>query len=597
MRKFLFFIAIVMMACEAEETSKKPNVILIITDDQGYGDIGALGNDVIQTPNIDKLWQESVRFSDFHVATTCAPTRGGLLTGLNCHKAGIWHTIIGRSLLWQGIPTMADVFTANNYKTAIFGKWHLGDNYPFRPQDRGFQEVLIHGGGGVWQTPDYWNNDYFDDTYFHNGKPEKYEGYCTDVWFENALQFIEQNKENPFFCYLATNAPHGPYHVPPQYSQAYENNPSVPNPDFYGMIANLDENMGKLEDKLEELGLLENTILIFMTDNGTAAGVDLDKNGFVTKGYNAGMRGKKGSEYDGGHRVPLFIRWPAGGLKEGKDLETISFYADVMPTLLDLCQLPVHDSLRFDGVSLKPLLYGNDEYWQDRILIVDTQREDTMRYGKNSAVMTKKWRLIRGSELYDIQQDPGQTSDIAQDHPEIVEQLNAAYQDWWEDISIHNQDFARIIIGSEKENPTRLTCHDWHPTKPGYPAWNQSAVRNGNTNNGFWALKTTSAGVFKFSLYRYPPESGKAYQDSIPPQDSIPGGFDNYANVPGKPMAIKKAIVKVGNKQIEREIENNPHFVDFEFDLPAGNIELQTWWVTEAQDSLGAYYVMAEKMN
>ena len=597
MHKFLLFLAIVMIGCQPKENTPKPNVILIITDDQGYGDVGALGNEIIQTPNIDKLYHQSVRFTDFHVATTCAPTRGGLLTGLNCHKAGIWHTIIGRSLLWPDIPTMADIFAANNYSTGIFGKWHLGDNYPFRPQDRGFQEVLIHGGGGVWQTPDYWNNDYFDDTYFHNGKPEKYQGYCTDVWFENAIQFIEANKDEQFFCYLATNAPHGPYHVPPQYSQPYENNPNVPNPDFYGMITNLDENIGKLENKLQALGLFENTILIFMTDNGTAAGVDLDNKGFVTKGFNAGMRGKKGSEYDGGHRVPFFIRWPAGGLNEGKNIEPISYYADVLPTLLDLCQLSIDDSLRFDGASLKPLITGNDEYWQERILIVDTQRKDTMEYGKNSAVMSEKWRLIRNEELYNIEEDPGQKNDIASKYPEIVKQLDQAYDQWWKQVNIHNDDFARIIIGSENENPSRLTCHDWHPTKPGYPAWNQTMVRKGNANNGFWALQIASEGTFRFSLYRYPPESGKAYQDSIPPQDSIPGGFDSNVNVPGEPINIKKAIVKIGNQQLEKEIENNPQMVDFEFDLPAGKIELQTWWITDDQDSLGAYYVMAEKLK
>ncbi len=507
-KRYLLFIAFVMAGCQVKETFTKPNVILIITDDQGYGDVGALGNALIQTPNIDKLYQQSIRFTDFHVATTCAPTRGGLLTGINCHKAGIWHTIIGRSLLWPGIPTMADIFAANDYQTGIFGKWHLGDNYPFRPQDRGFQEVLIHGGGGIWQTPDYWNNDYFDDTYFHNGKPRKYEGYCTDVWFENAIRFIEENQNKQFFCYLSTNAPHSPYHVPPQYSQPYEDNPDIPNPDFYGMITNLDENLGKLESKLAELELAENTILIFMTDNGTAAGADLDQNGFVNKGYNAGMRGIKGSEYEGGHRVPFFIRWPAGGIDQGLNIETLSYYADVMPTLLDLCRLPVDDSLQLDGASLKPLLTGNDEYWQERILVVDTQRKDTMEYGKNSAVMTEDWRLIRGEELYDIKKDPGQKNNIASKYTEIVDQLNQAYDRWWQDVSIHNDDFARIIIGSDNENPARLTSHDWHPTQPGYPAWNQSQVKNGNINNGFWALQTAAAGNYKFSLFRYAPESG-----------------------------------------------------------------------------------------
>jgi arylsulfatase A-like enzyme len=196
---------------------QKPNVILILTDDQGYGDLACHGNSFIKTPNLDKLHAGSVRFTDYHVATTCAPTRAGLMTGKNCNKVGAWHTIIGRELLRKEEVTMAEIFKKAGYVTGIFGKWHLGDNYPFRPQDRGFDEVLIHGGGGVTQTPDYWNNDYFDDTYFYNGKPQKYNGYCTDVWFSEATKFISKHKKQPFFCYLATNAPHSPFNITDKY--------------------------------------------------------------------------------------------------------------------------------------------------------------------------------------------------------------------------------------------------------------------------------------------------------------------------------------------------------------------------------------------
>ncbi|MGB2821551.1 MAG: arylsulfatase, partial [Phycisphaerae bacterium] len=289
----------------AERTSPggKPNVVLVITDDQGYGDLGCHGNEVIRTPNIDRLHGESVRLTNFHVGPTCAPTRAGLMTGRYCNCTGVWHTIAGRSLIRRDEVTMADVFAAGGYRTGIFGKWHLGDNYPFRPQDRGFQDVLVHGGGGVSQTPDYWGNDYFDDTYFRSGVPESCTGYCTDVWFDEAMKFIEAGRDRPFFCYLPTNAPHGPYNVADSYSRPYRGLIPDQRANFYGMITNIDDNVGRLRAKLAELGIEENTILIWMTDNGTSAGCSLDENEFVREGFNAGMRGMKGSAYDGGHRT------------------------------------------------------------------------------------------------------------------------------------------------------------------------------------------------------------------------------------------------------------------------------------------------------
>ena len=251
---------VIILSCN-NQPGRQPNVILIMTDDQGYGDLACHGNPWIQTPELDKLYAESVRFTDFHVGTTCAPTRSGLLTGRNCNEVGVWHTIIGRNFLREGERTIADILGENGYTTGIFGKWHLGDNYPYLPENRGFDVSLIHGGGGVGQTPDYWNNDYFDDTYFRNGKPEKFEGYCTDIWFAEALRFIESKKNEPFFCYLTPNAPHGPFHVPQRYIDMYSDNPDVVNPNFYGMITNIDKNIGLLRSKLRELGIEENTIL------------------------------------------------------------------------------------------------------------------------------------------------------------------------------------------------------------------------------------------------------------------------------------------------------------------------------------------------
>ena len=314
---FIVFCLVGLRCNPATDPVSAPNIIIIITDDQGYGDVGAHGNSVIQTPHLDELWSESVRMTNFHVDPTCSPTRSALMTGRYSTRTGVWHTIMGRSLMDTNEQTLAEVFQANGYKTGMVGKWHLGDNYPLRPQDQGFEDVVWHKGGGVGQGPDYWGNDYFDDTYWRGDVPEPFEGYCTDVWFSEAMRFVEENKEDPFFLYLSTNAPHGPFLVDEKYSQPYTDQ-GVPAPmdAFYGMITNIDENLGALRTKLDELGLSENTLLIYMADNGTAAGVARTDAEGDWKGFNAGMRGIKGSEYEGGHRIPFLVHWPAKGLND-----------------------------------------------------------------------------------------------------------------------------------------------------------------------------------------------------------------------------------------------------------------------------------------
>ena len=312
--------------------AKHPNVVFVITDDQGYGDLSCHGNPVLKTPNLDKLHSESIRLTDFHVTATCAPTRGALMSGHFTNRAGPWHTIMGRSMLFVGEKTLGEVFADNGYATGMFGKWHLGDNYPFRPEDRGFTEVVRHGGGGVGQTPDLWDNAYFDDLYFHNSVPTRYKGYCSDVFFAEGKRFIEESVAagKPFFAYIATNAPHGPFHCPDKYWKPYADEVGDKVAIFYGMIANIDENVGALRKWLKQKGIAKNTIFIFMTDNGTASG---------DKVYSGGMRGKKGSEYDGGHRVPFFLHWPDGGLTKGVDIDRLTAHIDILPTLIDLCEL------------------------------------------------------------------------------------------------------------------------------------------------------------------------------------------------------------------------------------------------------------------
>lgn len=562
---------------------KKANVILVITDDQGYGDLGCHGNPIISTPNIDNLYNQSVRFTNFHVGPTCAPTRAGLMTGRYCNCTGVWHTIGGRSLLRQDEVTIADVFKANDYRTGMFGKWHLGDNYPFRPHDRGFEVALYHGGGGVSQTPDYWGNDYFDDTYMLNGEPVSFQGYCTDVWFREAMKFVESNKDNPLFCYISTNAPHAPYNVDKSYSDLYKGKIPDYRADFYGMITCIDDNVGRLMAKLNELGIEDNTILIWMTDNGSAAGASLDKDGFVQEGYNAGMRGMKGWEYDGGHHVPFFIKWHE--LPKGSDIDQISANIDVLPTLIDLCGLETSASANFNGISLKPLLYGGE--LPDRVIITDSQRVEYPIKWRKSAVMTDQWRLINGIELYDAKIDPEQRNNLAGKHPDIVQELKSHYESWWNLVSPTFDKECPIIIGSELEPISRLTTHDWHGEQC---AWNQGLVREGLVCNGYWVIEVAKDGKYSFELCRWCKEEDRSMTEGIP------GDIKDWYHG-GKALNLKEARIRVGNQEQTKSIDTHAKGVEFIFGLKAGITDIQTFLSDDKGVDIGAYYVYAKKLD
>jgi arylsulfatase A-like enzyme len=550
---------------------RRPNVILVMTDDQGHGDLSCHGNPIIKTPFLDGLFAESVRLTDFHVSPCCTPTRASLMTGNDAVRTGAWGTTWGRSLPRRDHATMADAFRAGGYRTGFFGKWHLGDNYPFRPEDRGFEEVLRHGGGGVGQTPDYWGNDYFDDTYYHNGNPVKHRGYCTDVWFDNAMRFVEQNGDKPFFCYLSTNAPHGPYLVADQYKQPYAGNPKVPNAAFYGMIANIDENMGRLMAKLKDLGLEDNTILIFMTDNGTSAGF---RGG---RGYNSGMRGAKGSNYEGGHRVPCFIRWPEEGLKGGRDIGELTAHVDLLPTLIELCGLETPKGATFDGVSIAPLLTGKVATLADRSVVIQYSQTTTPPKKWQSAVLRDKWRLVQGKELYDVRADPGQRKNVASKHPDIVENLKRDYESWWADVSERFGETCDIVVGSDHENPVALTAFDWHTRTP----WNQSHIRAGARNNGFWAVEVERDGTYEIALRRWPRELDKPIAAGIPR---------------GKALPIQAARVKIGDIDRTQKVDGSAVAAVFELELKAGKTRLQTWFMDKEGNALcGAYYVYVRR--
>lgn len=603
--------------------AKRPNVVFVLTDDQGYGDLSCHGNPVVKTPHLDALHKESVRLTDYHVGPTCAPTRAGLLTGHYANSTGVWHTIGGRSLLRSDEISMADYFGRSGYATGIFGKWHLGDNAPYRPQDRGFQAVVVHGGGGVGQTPDYWGNCYFDDSYWNGERHARYEGYCTDVWFQEALTFIEQNHSKPFFCYIPTNAPHSPHLVDPAYSDPYlDVTPHAERAKYFGMLANIDENVGGLRKRLAELGLTENTIFIFMTDNGSAGGVEVDSDQFIVSGHNAGMRGQKGSEYDGGHRVPFFLHWPAGGMDAGRDVEPLTANVDILPTLIELCGLKNEPGNSFDGRSLAPLLRPGGEgeaTWPDRALVTDSQRLTNPVKWRKSAVMTNSWRLVNGSELYAIKDDPEQRRDVAGDYPETAASLRLAYEDWWQKVSRQFDEDIPISMGGPGAETLRLNTHDWR-NEDCECAWNQSLIRQGLICNGHWEVNVVEAGRYRFSLRRWPEEEGAAVTAGLEGGDPTP--FRDIAIGPdpshdegvygagqptslrdridwggGAALAITRARISIGGQRAFKELAGEEIGVCFTFSLAAGQTHLQTWFEMPGGETLGAYYVYVEQEN
>ncbi len=441
---------------------KKPNVVFVLTDDQGYGDIAAHGNPILKTPNHDRLHDEGVRFTDFHVSPTCAPTRSALLTGRHEFKNGVTHTILERERLTPKATTLAQVLKTAGYTSGIFGKWHLGDEPDLWPSNRGFDEMFIHGAGGIGQTypgscGDAPGNSYFDPAILHNGKFEKTKGYCTDVFFGEATKWIEsvKGKGKPFYCHISTNAPHAPLNVRPEDEALYTGKvKDAKAAKFFGMISNIDDNVGKLLAKLKEWDLEKDTLVVFMNDNGGTAGVST---------FNAGMRGSKNTPWLGGTRASSFWRWP--GTLKAADCDRLAAHVDFLPTLADLAgaKLTAEVKTQVEGRSLVPLLENPKAEWAERTLFTHIGRwpkgakVDDHKYA-GCSVRTKQWHLVSTGkpkekvawELFDVTADPGEKTDVAGKNPDVVKKLDTEYDVWWASLSplLVNEDAVQ-----PKENP------------------------------------------------------------------------------------------------------------------------------------------------
>ena len=458
----------------------RPNIILVITDDQGMGDLSCMGNEVVRTPHIDQFYEESTRFTDFQVSPTCAPTRAALMSGRFPFKVGVTHTIMQRERMALDILTMPQVVQGAGYATGLFGKWHLGDELEYLPQNRGFDEVLMHGAGGIGQTrlgdfPANGENVYFDNVLLHNDTIVQTTGFCTDVFFDAAEGWIKRQHESkqPYFAYLSLNAPHGPMYAPDEYKSrfldaGYDEDTAA----RYGMIENIDDNFGQLMSLLKNWGALENTLIIFMTDNGMSMKAIKRK---VEKmlPFNANLRGRKNSPNEGGTHVPAFWQWQ-GVLGAGVDIDGLVAHIDLYQTFSALAgaTLP-NDMQALDGRSLLPLLENSNAEWADRELFFHCGRwkegeRDKHQYLK-SGMRTQRWRFVNNQQLYDIQKDPGETKDVSAQFPEVVSQMRRAYDQWWESALplMVNEGLPRVAAGDQPF----AKRYEAQKNEQGIPAW------------------------------------------------------------------------------------------------------------------------------
>lgn len=506
----LFSILFLALSFTASAFAKQPNVVLIMTDDQGYGDLSITGNEIVDTPHMDRLAKEGAWLKKFYVSPVCTPTRAHLMTGRYGFRTRAIDTYLGRATMEPEETTIAEVLGEAGYATGIFGKWHLGDYYPTRAIDQGFQEAVVHQGGGLRQPSNPPEGErYHDPILYHNGEQRRYEGFCTDIYFDEAAKFIETQAkaDRPFFVYLPTNAPHGPFDEPPtrelfeHFRQQLPNDKNSNRACFYSMIKNVDDNMGRLASKIEELGIDEETIVIFMTDNGPAGG-----------GSSGPYRGAKASVFQGGIRTVCFLRWP-GKIEAGSEVNQTTAHIDLMPTILELCGAEAPESVKFDGRSALALIeevgIEKKASWPDRHLFLQWHRGDEpQRYHSFAAIGPQgRWKLLHASnrgrpsfegepkfELFDLEADVAEENNVAAQHPEILEKMKAEYDAWFDDVcNTRDPNFGEppIVIGSDKQKTVVLTPQDKRTYGDDTGAWRAP---------GFWPVDVVREGACTISV-------------------------------------------------------------------------------------------------
>lgn len=471
----------------------QPNVLLIICDDLAYGDLPCHGNPHRRSGRLDQLHHESTRLTQYRSGPMCSPARASLMTGRHYYRTGVVDTSAGRAMMYPDEVTMAEVARTAGYSTGLFGKWHLGDSYPMRAVDQGFDEVVTFNAGYIGQLPYPKETGYTDPVLEHNGEWEQYSGYCTDIFTEEAIRFIRSNQTDPFYVHVAFNAPHTPLDIDDSWIEPYrraglhEHTARI-----YGMVDNIDANVGRLLDVLEETGLSENTILIFTSDHGPEAP---PRN--VPQRFNAKLRGLKGSVYDGGLRVPFFVRWPR---RIGSDHDSAVSAApiDILPTMAGFCGWSLPDDRVIDGTDLRAPLTDPSALVAERTIIfqLDRRADIPARY-KNYAAIHGRYKLCRpaGSvrdELYDVLVDPCEKNDLANQHPQIVEDLRARYDHWFDTIAAERQFVPpALVVGSHRANPTLLTRQDW---------LGPDRFHMADEDVGYWEISVEEPGHYRMEI-------------------------------------------------------------------------------------------------
>jgi arylsulfatase len=580
----------------AAAAAPRPNVVLVMMDDMGYGDLSCHGSPFIKTPQLDALHASAVRLTDFHVAPMCSPTRGQLLTGRDALRNGASIIASSRMMVRADVPMMPAMLAAAGYATGLFGKWHLGENHPHRPQDRGFQETLWFPMQEISSLPDHWGNDYFDPTLRRrDGRTEKFTGYCTDIFFREAMGWIrrQQAAGKPFFCYLPLNACHGPQWAPSEMREAIARRFPKLSPGQVGylaMLANADENFGRLETFLKETGLRDNTIVVFLSDNGGYA---------LTGQFNAGMRGGKSRLAEGGHRVPCFIRWPAGRIGGGSDLSGLTQVQDLLPTLLELCGVDPAANAQFDGVGLAKSLRGERPV-PDRTLIVQYGLPEPFRM---TCVMRGRWRLLSdikglaqgGLELYDLDSDPLQRTNLVAEKPNLAKELRASYDAWWNTTEPLTRQRAFISLGHPDSGRAVLNSAEWRDGA----MHGMEGLRQGVKRRGVWDVEVARDGTYEFALRRWPEESGLALRSPAPawtPRDTSTPEHAGFP--PGLALPIAGAELRVSDQRVSTAVAEGDLAALFRLRLKAGRAEVvATFQDAEGKHLSPAFFVAVRRTD